>query len=140
MVLSPLGDVPERRQTSIAWDGVILPPSNGMWMTQMDTQVSKLKQVGLAILVAGVVSATASANDRDKAKRIHDRIAGVPPTEQVLDAMATKITNGDLMGAARAATENPSFYDVTLKNMAMPWTNRDQTVFAPLNDYVATFI
>ncbi|MEJ0008508.1 MAG: hypothetical protein WDM77_19635 [Steroidobacteraceae bacterium] len=22
----------------------------------------------------------------------------------------------------------------------MPWTNRDQTVFAPLNDYVATFI
>jgi hypothetical protein len=24
--------------------------------------------------------------------------------------------------------------------MAMPWTNRDQTVFAPLNDYVATFI
>jgi hypothetical protein len=24
--------------------------------------------------------------------------------------------------------------------MAMPWTNRDQTVFAPLNDYVATVI
>jgi hypothetical protein len=24
--------------------------------------------------------------------------------------------------------------------MAVPWTNRDQTVFAPLNDYVATFI
>jgi hypothetical protein len=76
-------------------------------MTQMDTQVSKLKQVGLAILVAGVVSATASANERDKAKRIHDRIAGVPPTEQVLDAMATQIANGDLMGAARDATDNP---------------------------------
>ena len=29
---------------------------------------------------------------------------------------------------------------MTLKNFAMPWTNRDQTVFAPLNDYVATFI
>ena len=24
--------------------------------------------------------------------------------------------------------------------MAVPWTNRDQTVFVPLNDYVATFI
>ena len=36
--------------------------------------------------------------------------------------------------------EHRSFYDVTLKNFAMPWTNRDQTVFAPLNDYVATVI
>jgi hypothetical protein len=24
--------------------------------------------------------------------------------------------------------------------MAVPWTNRDQSVFVPLNDYVATFI
>ena len=24
--------------------------------------------------------------------------------------------------------------------MVMPWTNRDQTVFAPLNDYAATVI
>src|SRR5690349_700509 len=140
MVLSPLGDVPERRQTRLVGGEVILRPSNGMWMTQMDTQVSKLKQVGLAILVAGVVSATASANDRDKAKRIHDRIAGVPPTEQVLDQMEQLVTSGDAMAAAHIATQNASFYNVTLKNMAVPWTNRDQTVFAPLNDYVATFI
>jgi hypothetical protein len=106
----------------------------------MDTKVSKLKQVGLAILVAGVVTATASANDRDKAKRIHDRIAGVPPSEQVLDQMEQLVANGDAMGAAQIATQNASFYNVTLKNMAVPWTNRDQTVFAPLNDYVATFI
>jgi len=119
---------------------VILHPSNGTWMTQMDTKVSKLKQVGLAILVAGVVTATASANDRDKAKRIHDRIAGVPPSAQVLDQMEQLVASGDAIGAAHIATQNPSFYNVTLKNMAVPWTNRDQTVFAPLNDYVATFI
>jgi hypothetical protein len=106
----------------------------------MDTKVSKLKQVGLAILVAGVVTATASANDRDKAKRIHDRIAGVPPTEAVLDQMEQEVANGNAMAAAHIATQNASFYNVTLKNMAVPWTNRDQTVFAPLNDYVATFI
>jgi hypothetical protein len=106
----------------------------------MDTTVSKLKQVGLAILVAGVVTATASANDRDKAKRIHDRIAGVPPTEAVLDQMEQEVANGNAMAAAHIATQNASFYNVTLKNMAVPWTNRDQTVFAPLNDYVATFI
>jgi hypothetical protein len=82
----------------------------------------------------------ASANDRDKAKRIHDRIAGVPPTEAVLNQMETLVAGGDAIGAANIATQNAEFYNVTLKNMAVPWTNRDQTVFAPLNDYVATFI
>ena len=33
-----------------------------------------------------------------------------------------------------------AFYSTTLKNFATPWTNRDQTVFAPLNDYTATVI
>jgi hypothetical protein len=105
----------------------------------MDTQVSKLKSVGLACLLA-CVAAAAAANDRDKAKRIHDRIAGVPPSPAVLDALAAKVTAGDAIGAANDAMDNPSFYNVTLKNMAVPWTNRDQTVFAPLNDYVATYI
>jgi hypothetical protein len=86
------------------------------------------------------MTVTASANDRDQAKRIHDRIAGVPPSEAVLDQMEALVTASDFLGAAAIATQNPSFYNVTLKNMAVPWTNRDQTVFAPLNDYVATFI
>jgi hypothetical protein len=139
MVLSPPGDVEERRQTSVATHGVILRPSNGMRMRQMETQqVSKLKLVGLACLLACVAGA-ASANDRDKAKRIHDRIAGVPPSEATLTQMEALIASNPL-AAADIATEQPSFYNVTLKNMAVPWTNRDQTVFAPLNDYAATFI
>ncbi|MDF3022222.1 MAG: hypothetical protein K0Q92_3525 [Steroidobacteraceae bacterium] len=106
----------------------------------MDTQqVSKLKKVGLACLMACVATAV-SANDRDKAKRIHDRIAGTPPTTATLDAMEALVTAGQPLQAANIATQAPSFYNVTLKNMAVPWTNRDQTVFAPLNDYVATFI
>ena len=36
--------------------------------------------------------------------------------------------------------ESPYFYSVTLRNLATPWTNRDRSVFAPLNDYTATFI
>jgi hypothetical protein len=106
----------------------------------MDTQqVSKLKKVGLACLLA-CAAATASANDRDRAKRIHDRIAGVPPSEATLDQMEALVTAGNPVGAANIATQAPSFYNVTLKNMSVPWTNRDQSVFAPLNDYVATFI
>ena len=101
-------------------------------------QVSPLRKIGLACLLA-CVAVAASANDRDKAKRIHDRIAGVPPSEATLDAMAALIPSNP-RAAAAIATQAPSFYNVTLKNMAVPWTNRDQTVFAPLNDYVATFI
>ena len=46
----------------------------------------------------------------------------------------------DPVTAALIATQDPAFYNNTIRNMAMPWTNRDQTVFAPLNDYVATVI
>jgi hypothetical protein len=106
----------------------------------METQkVSKLKKVGLACLLACVASAV-SANDRDKAKRIHDRIAGVPPSEATLAQMEALVAGGNALAAADIATDAPSFYNVTLKNMSVPWTNRDQSVFAPLNDYVATFI
>jgi hypothetical protein len=106
----------------------------------MDTQqVSKLKKVGLACLLACVASA-ASANDRDRAKRIYDRIAGTAPPTATLDAMEALVAANQPLQAANIATSAPSFYNVTLKNMAVPWTNRDQSVFAPLNDYVATFI
>ncbi len=68
---------------------------------------------------------------------MYDRIAGVPPTEQQIDDM---VATGDTVQAAFIATQDPAFYNVTLKNLATPWTNRDQTVFAPLNDYTATVI
>jgi len=140
MSLSPLRDVDQRRQTDVSTGPVILRPSKGMWMRQMNTpKVSTVKSVGLAVLLAGVAIA-ASANDRDQAKRIHDRIAGVPPSEAVLDEMEALVAAERPLDAALIAVQAPSFYNVTLKNMAVPWTNRDQTVFAPLNDYVATFI
>ena len=30
------------------------------------------------------------------------------------------------------ATNDPSFYNNTIRNMAAPWTNRAQSVFVPL--------
>jgi len=90
--------------------------------------------VAASLALAG---ASAEAITRDQAKRIHDRIAGVPPSEAVLTQMAAA-SSAD--AAAQIALDNSNFYNVTLKNLAMPWTNRAQTVFAPLNDYVATVI
>ncbi|MEO7774725.1 MAG: hypothetical protein ABIT36_08900 [Steroidobacteraceae bacterium] len=81
----------------------------------------------------------AHADARTQAKRMHDRIAGVPPDAATLNAMAALIP-GDPIAAAAIALQAPSFYNVTLKNFVTPWTNRDQTVFAPLNDYTATVI
>lgn len=85
-------------------------------------------------------SSAAFATAIDQAKRMHDRIAGVPPDATVLADMAQDITNGNPVDAALTATEAAEFYNVTLKNFAAPWTNRDQSVFVPLDDYIATII
>jgi len=93
---------------------------------------------------------------RETAKRIHDRLAGVPPTAAVLDTMEsclsadttacdavagslTSSSNGEIK-AAYIAMENNAFYNVTLKNFAAPWTNEAQSPFVPLNDYTSTVI
>jgi hypothetical protein len=98
----------------------------------------------IGVLLAGVMAtAYAGPDEREQAKRIHDRLAGVPPTDAVLTQMENLIVAGgpaNLRAAADLAMDNKYFYNVTLKNFAAPWTNRDQSVFVPLNDYVATVI
>jgi hypothetical protein len=91
-------------------------------------------------LVAAAFSSKASAGAAEQAQRMYSRIAGVPPSANELAQMVTDIQNGNATAAANVAMQSPSFYNTVLKNWAMPWTNRDQTVFAPLNDYVATVI
>jgi hypothetical protein len=85
----------------------------------------------------------AHAGYREQAQRMHDRLAGVPPSESVLQSMADAIDPslpGNATSAAYIAMDDPAFYNVTLKNFAAPWTNRDRSVFVPLNDYTATVI
>ena len=93
-----------------------------------------------AVLVALGTAAPAVAGPYEQAARMHARLAGVPPSASVLAEMANDIQGGNPTAAAYLAMENPNFYSVVLKNFAMPWTNRDQTVFVPLNDYAATVI
>jgi hypothetical protein len=107
----------------------------------------------MAVLSLTVASQAAVAGAREQAKRMHDRLAGVPPTEAVLNDMASQIST-DPVGVAMKILSPPAsdplfdeyrnsarnFYSVTLKNMVTPWTNEAQTVFAPLNDYSATVI
>lgn len=88
-----------------------------------------------ALVLLGANSLAAPLT-RDQAKRIYDRLAGVPASDSVLKQM----TATDAMSAAGIAMDNPAFYNNTVRNLATPWTNRDQSVFAPLNDYSATVV
>jgi hypothetical protein len=89
-----------------------------------------------AIALLGANASTAGPT-ADQATRIYNRIAGVPPSATVLQNM---IAAPDAITAAMMATNDPAFYNDTIRNMAAPWTNRDQSVFVPLNDYTATVI
>ncbi len=91
------------------------------------------------IFLIGIASMSVSiAGPREQAKRMHDRLTGVPPTEAVLSSMTAKIQGGDAIGAAMEAMDNPAFINTTIKDWATPWTNRDQSVYRDLNDSTAT--
>ena len=107
--------------------------------TRTKTGLTGLIRIFLATLLAAVISLPAQAGSREQAKRIHDRLAGVPPTDVVLGQMEALIATNP-QAAADIAMNNKNFYNVTLKNFAAPWTNRDQSVFVPMNDYIATVI
>ncbi len=91
-------------------------------------------------LMAAAGTANAQMDDVDRARRMHDRLAGVPPDDTTLATMAGQISSGRPDLAAELAMQNPNFYNVVLKDWITPWTNEDMTVFAPLNDYTATVI
>lgn len=109
------------------------------------TMVSKAIAVALAVASFACAQQEAHAGPREQAKRMYDRLTGTPPSQAVLDALTTQVSNEGLTATALEII-NPDrphsryFYSVTLKNFATPWTNRDQDVFAPLNDYTATVI
>jgi len=98
------------------------------------------KEVIMISLVSLIFSTNALADARSQAYRLHNRLAGVPPTPEVLTQMESLIKNGNAKQAASVAMENQNFYNLTLKNWVKKWTNVDNTSRVPLNDYVATVL
>lgn len=93
-----------------------------------------------AIAAIVVFSQPGMAGPREQAWRMHERLTGVPPDSTVLEDMRADIAGGNAAAAARIAMDNSAFYNVTLKNFVAPWTNEEQSIFVPLNDYTATVI
>src|SRR5262252_51130 len=94
-------------------------------------------------LLAGVLAAApAHSGPNEQARRIYERLAGEPPSAAVLAQMANIINTGcggscqpgdpNLVAAAVVATDPVKypnsyarvFYNVVVKNMVIPWTNR----------------
>ena len=116
----------------------------------MGILMGKINKISLPLLIVVALTSQAvwaDAQDRAQAKRIHDRLTGVTATNATIDAMEI-LLGSDSTGKTAAeyaidTVQNPDakfFYNVTLKNFAAPWTNEEQTVFTPLNDYSATVI
>lgn len=120
------------KQRSTGWQR-LMPrrPAYGWWLMWWAFVIG-------ALLLAGITAALAT--ERDQAYRMHNRLAGVPPSADVLETMRDHIVGGDATQAALLAMQDPHFYTVTLKNFAAPWTNRDQSPFVPLNDYTTLVI
>jgi hypothetical protein len=93
-----------------------------------------------AIATLLLLSQPGIAGPREQAWRMHERLTGVPPDSTVLEDMRADIAGGNAAAAAQTAMDNSAFYNVTLKNFVAPWTNEEQSVFVPLNDYTATVI
>ena len=103
----------------------------------MDDVFGILSRIALAGLLGAILVLPANAGDREQARRIYDRIAGVPPTADEMLAIESAMAgtnpdcggyplNGTVDAAAECvaflAMENKDFYNVTLKNFAAPWT------------------
>lgn len=104
------------------------------------------------------------AGNREKAWQIFERLTGTPPSNAVLDSMTACIgdinstlcqqaINGlnfstsntigaspGMIAATYIAMQDKNFLNVKVKNMVIPWTNKDQTVFFPFNDAAAMLI
>jgi hypothetical protein len=98
--------------------------------------------VALAVLASGQ---QALAGPREQARRMYDRLTGTPPSPALLTQLENQVNTEGLVNTAlfimdKDDPRSKGFYSVTLKNFASPWTNRDQSIFAPLNDYTATVI
>ncbi len=108
---------------------------------------STVKAIALAVAIACMAFGhqDVQAGNREQAKRMFDRLTGTPPSPAQLDDVTNKLMSSSLSETAmyimdKGDARSSGFYSVTLKNFATPWTNRDRTVFAPLNDYTATVI
>lgn len=86
--------------------------------------------------------ATSAQQAFQQAVLLYTRITGVPPSAPILSQIQTDaaLPNPNFAAVATLAVSQPQFYNVTLRNIFAAESNRDGSVFVPLNDYIVTAI
>jgi hypothetical protein len=81
-------------------------------------------------------------SDRTRALEIFTAVTGtkIGIDDVRLMQMEALIAKGKDKEAAAIATADRAFYNIRIANMARKMSNRDETVQAPLSDFVATFV
>lgn len=95
---------------------------------------------GSGSTTSGSSQSTSASKARVVAAKIFNRLAGVPPAKSTLDELEKMIGQGKVKEVAMLSMDEPSFYNITLKNWVKPWSNTDRTNRTALNDYVATVL
>lgn len=105
--------------------------------------ISKFSFISLACFSLSLTSLSAQISLEsadDQARRLYERLAGVPPTTAELDEMTQLILDGKVDEAAFIAMNNIGFYKSTIKNMFSPLSNQERNSDVALNDYTATVV
>jgi hypothetical protein len=89
---------------------------------------------------AAQVTLTPAQVAQQQAIAMYTRITGVPPSAAILPQILTDAASSNFAAVGTLALAQPQFYNVTLRNIFAAESNRDGSVFVPLNDYIATAI
>jgi hypothetical protein len=106
-----------------------------------------LKACVLLLFAQPVLALEEEQLARQQARKLYLSLTGVTPNTAELDALQEKILQKkyqeaslDIIDQRNGMTNGGAFYNVTVKDMVTPWTNKDKTTLAPLNDLSATVI
>lgn len=82
------------------------------------------------------------APERMQAHRLFQSITStrIPICDSRVKQMETHIKSGNRKAAIAVATADPLFYDVMVRDIARQMSTRNESVQAPLSDFVATFV
>ncbi len=79
---------------------------------------------------------------RNRALQLFEAVTGVPIPidDQRLKDMEPLIAAGKEREAVKIAVKDPLFFDIRLRDMARKMSVREESIRAPINDFVATFV
>lgn len=99
-------------------------------------------QFCLSLLICAAAATPVHAQVSAESKKILERIAGtkVPGDDAILKEVDRLLTQGKRTEAVEKALTHPGFLNVTVKQMALKMSTREETTRTPFNDFSAAIV